>query len=228
MKKLTALILSVLLICSAATGLAEAVFTVTSQSAYVYPEKDTGAYFARVENTGDTGAYFGDGKLELFKGGNEKLTSVDYISSNPYGIWLEPGESTYVSEYLWGSELLRATVSDAKLSVAAGEYGYRYRKLPLEAEIEMPDGQAYENYVNVTFTNTTDEIIYGGAIVCALLDAEGKVIFVSTNSYDTIGVHPGSTITAKLYVDYDMALYFQTNNIEPARAEAVLYYDGQL
>ena len=228
MKKLTALILCVLLVCSAAAGLADAAFTVTSQSTYVYPEKDTGAYFARVENTGDTGAYFGDGKLELFNEKNEKLTSVDDISSNPYGVWLEPGEAAYVSEYLWGSTLLHARVSDAQLSVAEGAYGYTYKKLPLEAVIDMPEDQAYENFINVTFANTTDETIFGGAIVCAVMDEQDNVIFVSTNYYDTIGVHPGSTITARLYVDYDLVLYFQTNNIKPARAEAILYYDGQI
>lgn len=228
MKKLTALILSVILVCFYAAGLADAAFTVTSQSTYVYPGKDTGAYFARVENTGDTGAYFGDGKLTLLNEQNEKLLSVDYISANPYGIWLEPGEAAYVSEYLWGTALLNASVFDAQLSVQKGEYGYTYKKIPLEAEIDMPEDQAYENFINVTFTNTTDEILFGGAIVCAMMDAQDNLIFVSTNTYDTIGVHPGSTITAKLYVDYDMALYFQTNNIKPARAEAILYYDGQI
>ena len=92
----------------------------------------------------------------------------------------------------------------------------------------MPEDQAYENFINVTFANTTDETIFGGAIVCAVMDEQDNVIFVSTNYYDTIGVHPGSTITARLYVDYDLVLYFQTNNIKPARAEAILYYDGQI
>ena len=71
--------------------------------------------------------------------------------------------------------------------------------------------------MNVTFTNTTDEILYGAYVVAAITDNDNNIVYVDRQNYESIGIHPGSTVTVKLYIDGDYINYYEINGIYLAR-----------
>lgn len=228
MKKYTLISLVFLLVfCIAvSTCMAEGKLTVVSKNAIIYYGKDSGVLVGKVENTGDEPIYYDNGKLVIFSEDDDILATENYVYSCPSDILLQPGESAYFYEFLWSSPLKNATIGDVKFSVTSDTRGYTYDQLPASAEIEMPGSDSY-NYVNVTFTNTTEEVLYGVYVVCAMTDADDNVIFVNRDSYSHLGVHPGSTVTLKMYIDSDLINYYEANNIRPAGVDARIYYNGR-
>ena len=223
MKKLIALAAALLLITLCAAGLAEGKLTVTSKNVIIYPGKDSGVLVARVENTGDEPIYYDNGKLVIFSEDDDILATENYVYSSPSDILLAPGDYTYVYEFLWSSPLKNAKLGDIKFSVTSDTRGYSYDKMPASAVIDMPGSNTLSNYVNVTFTNTSDEILYGAYVVCAMMDAEENIVFVDRNSYDNLGIHPGSTVTLKMYIDSDLVNYYEANGIKPTKVDAIVY-----
>lgn len=219
-----ALVISILF-CST-VAVAEGKLTVTSKNVIIKIGNDAGMFVARVENTGDEPIYYDNGKLVIFSADDDILASENYIHSSPNDILLRPGEYTYCYDFLWNSSLKGAKLGDIKFSVSSDTRGNSYDQLPATAELELPGTDSWTyNYVNVTFTNTTDEILYGAFIVAAVTDAEGNLIYVDRNDYDNLGIHPGSTITIKMYIDRDYLTYYETYDIKPANVEALVYYN---
>ena len=207
--------------------MAEGKLSVTSKNVIIYNGKDSGIFVARVENTGEEPIYYDNGKLVIFSEDDDILATESYISSSPDSILLNPGDYTYLYEFLWSSPLKNAKLGDIKFSVSSDTRGYSYDQIPATAELEMPGSGSFSyNYVNVTFTNTTDEILYGSYVVCAILDPDDNVIYVDRDRYSNLGIHPGSTVTLKMFIDSDVIDYYETNNIKPAKVEALVYIDG--
>ena len=223
MKKLTVLIASLLLIALCTAGFAEGKLTVTSKNVIIYAGKDSGVFVARVENTGDAPLYYDNGKLVIFSEDDDILATENYIYSSPSDVLLNPGEYTYVYEFLWSSPLKNAKLGDIKFSVTSDSRGYSYQTIPATAVIDMPGGNSLNNYVNVTFTNTGSDILYGVYVVCAMMDENDNVIFVDRNSYDSLGIHPGSTVTLKMYIDSDLVNYYEQSRIKPTKVDAIIY-----
>ncbi|MBR1408768.1 MAG: hypothetical protein IJ573_07735 [Clostridia bacterium] len=223
MKKALVLFSMILLSLLCLSASAEGKLKVTSKNTIIYTGKDSGVFLAKVENTGDAPVYYDNGKLVIFSEDDEILDTEDYISSSPSDLLLNPGEYTYVYEFLWSSSLKNAKLGDIKFSVSSDNRGYSYKQIPSTAVIDMQQNNSYSNYVDVTFTNTGDEVLYGAYVVCAMLDNEDNVIFVNRNSYDNLGVHPGSTVTIKMYIDSDLIDYYGATGIKPAKVDSLVY-----
>lgn len=225
MKKCVALMLVLVLAFCAVVAVAEGKLTVTDKNVIIKIGNDSGIFVAKVENTGDEPVYYDNGKLVVFSADDDILVSNNYIYSSPSDILLKPGEYTYCYDFLWNSALKNANIGDIKFSVTSESRGNDYEKLSAEAELELPKTESYSyNYVNVTFTNTTNEVLYGAYIVVAMHDTEGKLIYVDRNDYDNVGIHPGSTVTIKMYIDRDYINYYDANGIKIADAEAMVFY----
>lgn len=192
MKKTIALAAALLLIALCTAGLAEGKLTVTSKNVIIYPGKDSGVLLARVENTGDAPIYYDNGQLVIFSENDDILATENYVYSCPGDVLLAPGEYTYVYEFLWSSPLKNAKLGDIKFSVSSAGRGYSYDRMPATAEIDMDGSSTLSNYVNVTLTNTGDDVLYSAYVVCAMLDKDDNVIFVDRNSYDNLGIHPAA------------------------------------
>ena len=216
-----------LLLLAVNTCFADGQLTVTSKNTIIKPGNDSGMFIARVENTGDAPIYYDNGKLVIFSENDDILATENYISSSPDDILLQPGEYTYAYEFLWSSPLKNAKIGDIKFSVASDTRGYTYDQIPATAELELPGSGSFTyNYVNVTFTNTTDEIIYGAYVVCAILDRNDNVVYVDRDRYNNLGVHPGSTVTLKMYIDSDYIDYYEVNNIDLVKVDSFVYING--
>ncbi len=220
MKKLVVFLALLCLIPSFA--FAEGELTVTQKNLIVFDDDDTGWFYARVENTGDEPIYSDSGSLVLFTPDDEILLTESYVRTSPSYMLLNPGEYAYVSSFLWDSALEDNEVGDVKFSIGEDDDGYEYETIPSEAEMDLEGVDSYENYINVTFTNSTDEILYDFAICVAMTDTNGDLVFVDSDSTSTIGLHPGSSMTIKVYVDNDLMTYYDAHGITPAAVDSYI------
>lgn len=228
MKKFFTFMLVAVLTFCVASALAEGKLTVTSKNVIIKIGDDSGIFVAKVENTGDEPIYYDNGKLVIFSADDDILVSKSYIYSSPSNIFLKPGEYTYCYDFLWDSTLKNAKIGDIKFSVTSDTSGYKYEQIPSTAVLELPGNQLFTyNYVNVTFTNTTDEILYGAYVVAAITDNDNNIVYVDRQNYESIGIHPGSTVTVKLYIDGDYINYYEINGIILANVESQVFYSTE-
>lgn len=225
MKRFFALVLALGVCLFSVTALAEGKLTVTEKNLIEFEGSSNAYFFAKVENTGDAAIGVGAGKLVGFSSDDDVLVSESYVTANPSSVILQPGESLYVSDSIWESVLETADIADFKFSMDTEDYASEVTFVPCEATLEMKD--EYDSYVYVTLTNNTDAIQYGPYVTVALHDQEGNLVYVRGQYADSLGVHPGSTVTIRVYIDSDFIRYFQTNNIEISTADAYVCYEAE-
>lgn len=222
MKRIFALVLALTICLFSAAALAEGKLTVTEKNLIQLDGSDVAYFFAKVENTGDDAIGVGTGKLVAFSADDEVLISEDYVSTSPNAAILQPGESLYVREWLWESILASSDIADYKFSMGTDDYGVPLKFVPCEAAVEMNN-----EYIYITLTNDTEETQYGLYITAALHDAEGNLIFVNDQSVDNVGIHPGSTVTFRMYIDSDVVEYYANAGIEPAAVDAYVCCEAE-
>lgn len=225
MKRIFALVLALTVCLFSAAALAEGKLTVTEKNLLEFEGSDTAYFFAKVENTGDDAIGVGCGKLVAFSADDEVLVSENYVSACPDSAILQPGESLYVNEFIWETALESSDIADYKFSMESDDYGAPLNFIPCSATIEV-NGE-YDSYVYVTLANDTEEVQYGLYITVALHDAEGTLIFVKGQSADYVGVHPGSTVTIRVYIDSEFIEYYTNTGIEPATVDAYVCYEAE-
>ena len=203
---------------------AEGNLSVSDKTAHIFAGKDSGYFYAKVENTGDEPVGIDNGKLVLFSDQDEILETSDYINSYPNRMILNPGEYTYLSEFLWNSDLKNKTIGDIKFSVGTTDRGKEAMRIPCEVSYQIKGSDSFDNYIYITFTNEDSQIRYGYYMTAALYDENGNLVYVDKNRYEKVGVHPGSTVTMDLYIDNDNVEYFEANNITIATVDALVYY----
>lgn len=220
-KKILALLLALVCLFSS-TALAEGKLKATEKNLIVFPEEGTGYFFAKVENAGDAAIGVGSGDFVVFSDDDEILLSQSYVSTIPSYVILEPGEYLYINNFLWDSALEGAVIGDYKFSISGTEYNETLTRFPCEATFDFPGAGTYENYIYVTFTNTTTAPALDCYAIAALYDTEGNLIYVDSINLDDIAVHPGSSVTALLYVNDDLLEYYNANGITPATVDAIV------
>ena len=131
------------------------------------------------------------------------------------------GEFVYVRDSVWESNLKNSDVADYKISFETRERGSELNLIPCETVFNFKGD--FDNYIYVTFTNTSNDILYGAYVTVVLYDKEENLIYVDSNSYSSLGIHPESTVTVKQYVDNDMLKYYSTHHVEVEKAQAFVY-----
>ncbi len=198
--------------------------SVSDKAIVIAPGDDSGNFYAKIQNDGDAPAGVDNGKLVLFSGNDEILVTSDFVNTFPSRIVLNPGEYTYVKEFLWDSALKNQTIGDIKFSVDSTDRGTNAERIPCEAEYEINGSDSYDNYIHITVTNESDQTRKGYYLVGALLDTAGNLVYVDTNQYENVGLHAGSTATFSLYIDRDNINYLESNGIEIGSVDAIVYY----
>lgn len=226
MKKITALLLTLMFLFSS-TALAEGKLKATEKNLFVYTGDDNGYFFAKVENVGDSAVGVDSGDLVIFSEDDDIILSDSYVTTLPSYVVLQPGDYLYVKKFLWDSSLKNATIGDYKFSMPIRKSTKTFTKIPCEATYKLEGTESYDNYAYVTFTNTMEDPIFDFYVVVALYDADGNLIFVDSNSLSNVAIHPGSTVTTKLYIDRDLMEYYKMNNINPATVDAMVLYPNE-
>lgn len=211
------------LLCIPAFAAAE--LTVTESTLFIYDDDDDGYFFAKVENTGDEPCYYRSGALEILDDAGNAFITKNYVSSSPYGIWLEPGESAYVRESIWDKTLLETRPSGYNFTVNTDTWGTKYSKIPCDAEFYYTTESTYDNVMFVTFSNDSGELMHDIAIVAALYDENDTLLYVYSTTYGNIAIHPGGTVTVMFDINSSIAKHLNTYEYTPVRIEGIVYVE---
>lgn len=204
---------------------AEAEFTVTNASLFIYDDDDDGYFFAKIENTGDAAGYYRSGALELLDDDGNAFITKSYVSSSPYGVYLEPGEYAYVRESIWDKQLLEIQPSGYNFTVTPDTWGTKYYKIPCDAEFYYSADSTYDNSMFVTFTNDSDDLLHDIDVVAALYDENDNLLYVYSSTYSSIAIHPGGTVTVMLSVNSSLAKHLDTYEYTPVRIDGIVYIE---
>lgn len=224
MKRILCLMIVFILWLGAVPALAAGKLSVLQENFYYMPSfLNYGYAYAKVENIGDKPMKVNAGVLEIFDENGEVLTSTDYMEA--YATYLQPGEYTYVQMYeeleagqIPGDYLMTLTGKSESKSVA-------YR-LPVEASFELGvkgDWWTYD-YMYATVSNPTEDILYNVAVVFALYDAEGNIIYLdSKDLYNEVGIMPGQSVMLRVEISSIFMEQYKMNGVVPTSVDALAY-----
>lgn len=225
MKKIVSLFLALVLCISVTSAFAAGKLNVVQENFYYITSYwNYGYAFAKVENSGDKPIKVNAGVLEMYDADGEVITSTDYMST--YVTYLQPGEYTYVRMYEDLDE--GAAVPNDYMMTLTGksDTSETALRLPTTTNLEMGviEGWWEYNYMYATVTNNTEEILYNVEVVLALLDAEGNILYITSEEfYSEIGIMPGSSVMVRKDIDSSFMDYFAANSIVPASVDAIAY-----
>ena len=228
-KLITTLAPALALTCLMGSALAAGKLTVTQENFYVVNGYSIYGYaLARIENTGDRPVEYSAALLEIYDKEGNTLASDTYPSV--YGKYLQPGEYAYVKEYERVENIdTYLDVDDYVLNMTGkSSSGYKTLRLNCDSATYTPDLQvtrySKRNRIECSFTNTTDETIFDLQVVMALLDAEGNILAIESQSlYSGVGVNPGATLTIRADVDDAMREAYERAGLVPDHVDAYAF-----
>lgn len=224
MKKYLLAVLVFVLCCASVTAVAAGKLSVTQENFHkINMYSPYGYLYAKVENVGDKPIKVNAGLLEIYDENGDPLTSTDYI--NAYVTYLQPGAYTYVRAYDEVDQGLDA-VDDYMFTVSGkSDKDTEVVVFPCEAYYEVDDSNQYwiRNNMYATFTNTTDKPLYNIEVVAALLDAEGNILYVESDTMYNKALHAGSSMTIRFDVSSSFIEYYEANGFVPVSVDALAY-----
>lgn len=224
MKKRVGLILVLLLCLLSVSAFADGKLKATEKNLIIYDGKDSGYFYAKVENVGDAPIGTDSGDLVAFSEDDEIIFTKSYVTTVPSYVVLEPGDYLFAKEFIWESALKESGVADYKFSISGEKRTKKVIKLPCEAEFELGEPDKFKSFISITLKAPDDKQLEDFYTVAALYDAEGTLIYVDTYTTSSIIVHPGSIITVKISIDNDMVKYYKAHGIVPTSVDAYVCY----
>lgn len=226
MKKFVALLLALILCFTCVSAMAAGKLSVVQENVRFIQSYSNYFYaYAKVENVGDKPIKVNAGVMEVFNADGEAITSSDWINANAR--YLQPGEYTYVSVYENIDDGL--TPDDYALTITGkADNNYVNQRFDAQTKLELnvDMGWTTRNYMYATVTNTTDDVLYDLNIVLVLLDAEGNILYMDTDSlFSERGLTPGSSMVFRKDISSSFMEYFQKNNLVPASVDAIAYVE---
>jgi uncharacterized protein YxeA len=226
MKKILVFCLVFILTLSMSSALAAGKLSVEQENFHVISSYSLYGYaYAKVTNVGDKPIVVNTALLEVFNADGDALTSTDYFSD--YAKYLQPDEYTYVRIMDEIEDVEASDVDDYMLTITGkADSDYITQRFPCTTSYEpnVKEGYSTSNYMYATFTNDTDETVYGISAVLALLDADGNILYMDDDDlYSERGLTPGSSITLRKAVSSSFIEYFENNGLVPATVDAIVY-----
>ncbi len=226
MKKITAIVLCLLIGLMAVPALAAGKLDVSQENFWVVDSYWLYGYtYARIDNVGDKPIKVNAGVLEIFDANGDPITSSDYL--NVFAEYLEPGEYTYATIYAQIEDVAADAVDDYSLTITGkSDRDYVSVRLPVTTDYKEGVEEWYStyNYMYATVTNNTDQPIYDVETVLVLLDEGGNILYMADASmYSDKAIMPGSSIQIKEYVDSDFIALYEANGLTPASVDAIAF-----
>jgi len=228
MKKVLALTLTLALCLTVSTVLAAGKLNVAQENFHIVESYTTYAYsYAKVENAGDKPIKINAGVLEIYDENGDVITSEDYLQAHAQ--YLQPGEYTYVEMYAEIEDAETNKPDDYMLTLTGkSENDTISMRLPCESKLELGVGDDWweYNYMYATITNNTDQPLYDIAVVMALLDAEGNILYMDDdNLYSERALAPGSTMIIRKDIYSSFMDYFEAKGLTPVSVDAIAYVE---
>lgn len=226
MKKLLVLMMVLTIVMCSVPAFAAGKLSVEQENFHVVQMYDVYGYaYAKLANVGDKPIMVNTGLLEIYDADGEALTSTDYFSV--YAEYLQPGEYTYIQLYDEVEDVEPSAVDDYMLTVTGkADTEYVSYRFPCTASYapNVEEGYWTYNYMYATYTNDTEEPVYGIEVVLALLDAEGNILYMENDDmYSERAVMPGSSITVRKDVSSTFIEYFEKNGMVPVSVDAIAF-----
>lgn len=231
MKKMFALFLTLCFLFTCA--LADASLTPVQTMVQLLPYFDSYvvAYCAEVVNTGDVPIGLDSDlcRIELMDAeGNVLLTDTIYSTSPSV---LAPGETGYVIPFhLYLEDIDVNALTDYALHLYAEEDRYSSPVSYISADsystqliTQQNSWGEEETFVDISFTNKTEETIFDFYAVMAIYDQNDQLIFTSEESVYELGVPAGQTVIMRAEIDEEFTSYWKDNGIEPSRIHIIGY-----
>ena len=227
MKRIIALIITLILSCSAVSALAAGNIQATEDKAsYVLSHSDGYRvyYYAVVTNNGDKRACINDLLFEI-----RDRDDVTFESTSKYSLYpeiLEPGQSGWL--------VITKDVKDVDdkgaidhfnltITTKAADDDEEVRALTASAEYVGKDEDDNEDVLRATVTNSGDENAFKITVAMAARDAEGKLLYVVGDSTRDIGLAAGNTLLMRAFIRSDIMDAIEDAGAEVAAAEAMAY-----
>lgn len=230
MKKITALVLSTLLLLTLFTGVAGAAgkLTVTQESFFVraYTSKSIAAYvYAQVENTGDKPVKFSSSLFEIFDAEGNVIDNKEPYTCYPE--ILAPGEVGYLASYITIDDQSDvAFVDDYTLTVVGkAENSDSTLRLPTEsAAQEIPYSKYSSEYALLsTVTNDQEDIVRDVTVAFAVYDQNDKLMYVEDSSAYSVGILPGQSVEIRESLYRSELETWESEGLEPTRLETIAF-----
>jgi len=230
MKRLIALVLSLLILASATSALAAGKISVVQENFYALNNySDYGYAFAKVANVGNKVIKINAGILEVFDGEGDNLTSTDSLYS--YAENLDPDEYTYVYMLAKLEDGQLEQVDDYLLTITGkSETSYITKRLTVkdldfQRNVQVNRYSTYD-YAYFTVVNDTEETIWNIRFVYALLDDNDQILYVDSDYIDSNkGLTPGSSVEVRESINNRFMTYFDEHDLVPTKVDVIAYVD---
>ena len=227
MKRIIALVIALILSCSAVSALAAGNIQATDDTAsYVLSHSDGYRvyYYAVVTNSGDQRASINDLLFEIRDRGD-----VTFESTSKYTLYpeiLEPGQSGWL--------VITKDVKDVDekgyidhfnltITTKAADDDKEIRALTAAAEYVAKDEDDNEDVLRATVTNDAGENAFKITVAVAARDEEGKLLYVAGEGTKDIGLAAGNSLLVRSMIRSDIMDAIEDAGTAVAAAEALAY-----
>ena len=227
MKRIIALIITLILSCSAVSALAAGNIQATEDTAsYVLSHSDGYRvyYYAVVTNNGDKRASINDLLFEI-----RDRDDVTFESTSKYSLYpeiLEPGQSGWLVITRDVKDVdEKGTIDHFNLTITtkAADDDDEIRALTASAEYVEKDEDDNEDVLRATVTNSGDENAFKVTVAMAARDAEGKLLYIVGDGTQDIGLAAGNALLMRAIIRSDIMDAIEDAGTQVAAAEAMAY-----
>ena len=227
MKRVIALIVTLILSCSAMSALAAGNIQPTEDTAsYVLSHSDGYRvyYYAVVTNQGDARASINDLLFEIRDRGD-----VTFESTSKYTLYpeiLEPGQSGWLVITRDVKDIDEKGYIDhfnLTITTKAADDDKEIRPLTAAAEYVAKDEDDNEDVLRATVTNDGTENAFKITVAMAVRDGEGKLLYITGDGTRDIGLAAGNALLTRSLIRSDIMDEIEKQGAEVAAVEAMAY-----
>lgn len=178
-------------------------------------------YYLKVENTGDKNVTKSNALYEIYDENGDPLESTTY-GIYCYPSCIAPGETGYVycSDDIDDSYSSQADTIDGMVTII-GKTTSNDAPIRYSATGEYTQNSG-DDEISISFTNTTENILWGVKFVVALLDEADNILYV--NDFSTsVGLHPGSSFTFNMSIDKAFKTTWAREGLIPSVVDVIAY-----
>lgn len=227
MKRLTALIVALILCLVALPAFAAGSIRPTDESAYYVVSHSDGYrvyYYAVVTNEGDARASVNDLLFEIRDRGDEDIESTSKYTLYPE--ILDPGQSGWLVITKDVDDIDNKSYIDhfaLTITTKAADDDVEIRPLAASAEYLTKDEDDNEDVLRAAVTNDGDENAFKITVAMAARDEEGKLLYVTGDGTRDIGLAPGGAMLTRSTIRSDIMDEIEDAGAKVAAVEAIAY-----
>lgn len=227
MKRLTALVIALILSLSALPAFAAGNIRATNKSAYYVLSRSDGYrvyYYAVVTNEGDKRASVNDLLFEI-----RDHSNTDIESTSKYTLYpeiLDPGQSGWLVITKDVKDIdNKSTIDHFALTITtkAADDDTEVRPLSAEATYLKKDEDDNEDVLRATVTNDGSENAFKITVAMAVRDEDGKLLYITGDATKDIGLAPCSALLMRSTIRSDIMDEIEDAGARVAAVEAIAY-----